>query len=697
MLKDYHIYGESTKTAQGESTTTWHGQTFTVFSSYTVTSIQLKLYTSDADVTGPITVGIYAVDEANKPTGEALSTGNINASTVTNHSSPGAWYTFTLSSGVALTALTRYALVINTELVDHFLYIRRSGSTNYAYGAQFVSSNSGSSWNIADSAYDIIFKINDSENFSSQIIYVGGLTNADKNLWKIVDDGTTLSIDTSIDTGDTVYSITKLGSQIFVATGHYVKCYNATDLSLDTTWATNGVYTVGAQVNVVKVDSNGYLAVGVSPKPVHLLNSNGSLVWKVEDFGVGITHLKSLDFTVDGDVIGICTDSRGDSKSYCFKLAREDGSKTILWDTKDTSYEQGLYIIADNVDKDISYFGYDGGQSGIIQLDIDSLQWQCKTGTTNNINAMVLNPDLNFLTVAVGDYLGLKDKTTGTEISEADYDDFQTITPGHGLIVDLSKNDNNEIYYVTGEFVGVTNLVGEPLRDLDFLGDNLFYAVEWGGVPAFYTSGTFDITTTASVDASLGKWRRILTEYMPDYEGNIKNFTVQDLTATRLVGSDGDKKLTSITDLTTWIAGTANEINITDDGDGTITIGIVDPLIVGKGGTGLTTLTDHSILLGSGTGAVTPLGVATNGQLPIGSTGADPVLAELTGTANQVTVTSGAGSITLSLPQDIHTAATPTLAGLILTGFSGLVHTTDGILSAGSLYDIDYKVLVIKD
>jgi len=71
------------------------------------------------------------------------------------------------------------------------------------------------------------------------------------------------------------------------------------------------------------------------------------------------------------------------------------------------------------------------------------------------------------------------------------------------------------------------------------------------------------------------------------------------------------------------------------------------PQVVAEGGTGLSTITDHGILLGSGTGAITPLGVATNGQIPIGSTGADPVLATLTGD-DGVTVTNGAGTITLA-------------------------------------------------
>jgi hypothetical protein len=40
----------------------------------------------------------------------------------------------------------------------------------------------------------------------------------------------------------------------------------------------------------------------------------------------------------------------------------------------------------------------------------------------------------------------------------------------------------------------------------------------------------------------------------------------------------------------------------------------------------------------------------------------------LLGTTNQVTVTHNSGDITLALPQNIHTAATPTFAGLTLTG-----------------------------
>ncbi len=79
----------------------------------------------------------------------------------------------------------------------------------------------------------------------------------------------------------------------------------------------------------------------------------------------------------------------------------------------------------------------------------------------------------------------------------------------------------------------------------------------------------------------------------------------------------------------------------------TLTINFDGTLPVASGGTGATSLTDGGILVGSGAGAITPLAAATNGQLPIGSTGADPVPAALTAGAG-ITITNGAGSITVS-------------------------------------------------
>lgn len=86
--------------------------------------------------------------------------------------------------------------------------------------------------------------------------------------------------------------------------------------------------------------------------------------------------------------------------------------------------------------------------------------------------------------------------------------------------------------------------------------------------------------------------------------------------------------------------------------------------VVAGGGTGATTLTgvltgngtsaitanavtQHGLLLGGASNAVSSLGVAKNGQIPIGSTGANPVLATISSGAG-ITVTNGAGTISIS-------------------------------------------------
>ena len=71
--------------------------------------------------------------------------------------------------------------------------------------------------------------------------------------------------------------------------------------------------------------------------------------------------------------------------------------------------------------------------------------------------------------------------------------------------------------------------------------------------------------------------------------------------------------------------------------------------------------------------------VLNNGQLVIGRTGSAPVGASLTGTVNQVTVTNGPGSVTLSLPQDISPTSSPTFDNLTATTINGI--TVSNIVS----------------
>ena len=114
------------------------------------------------------------------------------------------------------------------------------------------------------------------------------------------------------------------------------------------------------------------------------------------------------------------------------------------------------------------------------------------------------------------------------------------------------------------------------------------------------------------------------------------------------------------------------------------------PVPVTQGGTGLATITDHGIMVGSGVGAVTPLGVATDGQIPIGSAGADPVLAAIT-PGDGIDVTNAAGSITVSADLRANGGlvieATELAVDLGASGITGTLAVGDGGTGASTLTD----------
>jgi hypothetical protein len=69
-------------------------------------------------------------------------------------------------------------------------------------------------------------------------------------------------------------------------------------------------------------------------------------------------------------------------------------------------------------------------------------------------------------------------------------------------------------------------------------------------------------------------------------------------------------------------------------------------LPVANGGTGATTLSANSLILGNGGSALSSLGAATDGQIPIGRTGLAPILSTITAGSN-ITITNASGSITI--------------------------------------------------
>ena len=205
-------------------------------------------------------------------------------------------------------------------------------------------------------------------------------------------------------------------------------------------------------------------------------------------------------------------------------------------------------------------------------------------------------------------------------------------------------------------------------------GGGLTNAVEWTDVG---TDGQLLIAATGAPPAfaSLTSTGGTVT-FTPSANG--LNLEAADSVAITFDGDSGSA--TPAANTITFAGGTG----LTSSAAGsTVTYDLDSPVTVANGGTGATTLTDGGIVLGSGTGPVTVTSQPTNGQLLIGSTGVDPVLATLTSTGSTIAITNGAGSVNLetgdTVPVSFSTdsgSAVPssgvlTIAGGTLLGTTG--------------------------
>ena len=127
-----------------------------------------------------------------------------------------------------------------------------------------------------------------------------------------------------------------------------------------------------------------------------------------------------------------------------------------------------------------------------------------------------------------------------------------------------------------------------------------------------------------------------------------------------------------------------------------------DPAEVAKGGTGAATLADHSVLIGSGTGAITAIGpvASTGALLASNGVGSDPGFTTatypLTTTANQIlysSATNTVGEITTAANGVLITNAS-SVPSLLAAGTTGqvLTATTGSAPSWAAAAVLDYKL-----
>jgi hypothetical protein len=122
---------------------------------------------------------------------------------------------------------------------------------------------------------------------------------------------------------------------------------------------------------------------------------------------------------------------------------------------------------------------------------------------------------------------------------------------------------------------------------------------------------------------------------------------------------------------------------------GTLNIPAGQSYTIGGAGIPFSELSGICSMAQGGIGINASPGMA-DGKILIGNTlGGTFSLATITGTSNQVNVNNGGGSITLSLPQSIAAASSPTFTGLTLSGLAndGPAVATSGVLSTAAATD----------
>lgn len=250
-----------------------------------------------------------------------------------------------------------------------------------------------------------------------------------------------------------------------------------------------------------------------------------------------------------------------------------------------------------------------------------------------------------------------------------------TYTTGNLLVADVKasgsggveiKNSGGTSIIITGagagtgtSIIGTTN-IGSASAD---------YIQIAGG-----TGATTQTATGSSTDIDITQ--------VPKGAGKFKvtgTANVSSLTASQIMATNASKDLVtldtatypSLTELS-YVKGVTSAIQTQLNAKGA---GSVTSIDVSGGTTGLTfsggPITTSGTITMAGTLDVDNGGTGqtsyTNGQLLIGNTTGNTLTkATLTGTSNQVVVTNGAGSITLSTPQDIATTSNPQFATIEL-------------------------------
>ena len=208
------------------------------------------------------------------------------------------------------------------------------------------------------------------------------------------------------------------------------------------------------------------------------------------------------------------------------------------------------------------------------------------------------------------------------------------------VVIKNTTNDNQAARLTFMKDRGAAMADGDRIAEIDFFGED-----------ASQNSEQYAKVMIQALESDHGSETGMMKLQVAEYDGSLANgLYLEGGTSDGIVNATIGNNAASVT----TIAGTltmgstaamtnagllsvANQSNIT--GVGTITSGTWQGTDIGvaHGGTGVSTLTDGGILLGSGTGAITATAVLGDGEILIGDGTTDPVALDV-GSSTAITV-----------------------------------------------------------
>ncbi|MFH1147216.1 MAG: hypothetical protein V1736_05860 [Pseudomonadota bacterium] len=195
---------------------------------------------------------------------------------------------------------------------------------------------------------------------------------------------------------------------------------------------------------------------------------------------------------------------------------------------------------------------------------------------------------------------------------------LETDTGGWGITAGVLSKTANATLTLTA--TAVAGMTAAPVAGTTYkvtivcsaVNGTLIYTL--GGV-----TGTTITATTVTDYITASTTDKIIFAGANTVTATITSVSVKALTdATGDLTVDGNLTVRSPATLTSL---TASKPVFTNASKALVSVGTLG---VDQGGTGLATITDHGIMLGSGASAVTPMAILDTGQMVVGVTGADP-------------------------------------------------------------------------